>query len=121
MGFALIFLALPLAELVVLAGVEARIGLGWTLGLIVLTGLAGALLVRRQGLAVWADARRSVAAGVFPGRQLAHGALLLVGGTLLLTPGFITDALGLTLMVPVIRELVRLRLQVFFRNRPAVR
>jgi UPF0716 protein FxsA len=109
MTLPIIFVTVSVVELLVLAAVGDRIGLGPTLVIILLTGILGASLVRSQGFGVLARARNQMGQGVFPGRELAHGALVLIGGALLLTPGFLTDALGFALMVPTFRELVRRR------------
>lgn len=121
MALPVLFLAIPLAELVVLAAVENRFGLATTIGLIVLTGLLGAYLVRRQGLALLGQVRAELQRGAFPGQELGHGALLLLGGALLLTPGFLTDAVGLALMAPSFRELVRLRVRWYLDGRAVIR
>ena len=103
----LAFLVVPVVELLLFIWVQDRIGLGWTLLGIVITAIIGAALVRRQGMAVWSRFQSELVEGGMPARQLAHGAMVLVGGALLLTPGFLTDAIGLALMVPAIREFVR--------------
>lgn len=101
------FLLVPVLELVLFIYVQNRIGLGLMLIGILATAAAGAFLVRMQGLAVWMRVRSDLAAGLVPGRQLAHGAMVLVGGALLLTPGFLTDAVGFLLMIPFVREGLR--------------
>ena len=116
----LLFIAIPVAELYVLATVEGRIGLGATLGAIVVTAVLGAFMLRRQGLAKMSAVRSQVSSGQFPGRDLAHGGILLFAGGLLLTPGFITDAVGFALLVPAIREVIRLRLAQYFRDRTRI-
>ena len=105
--FGVVFLTVPILELVLFIWLQGRIGLGWTLLGIVLTAIIGASLVRQQGIAVWKRFQSELSAGGMPARQLAHGAMVLVGGALLLTPGFLTDAVGFALMVPLIREAVR--------------
>ncbi len=100
----LAFFLVPAAELGLFAVVWSRIGLGWALLAVAATALIGAALVRRQGLAVWEKMREDLAAGGTPARHLAHGVLLLVGGALLLTPGFLTDGAGFALMIPPVRE-----------------
>ncbi|MDF1597750.1 MAG: FxsA family protein [Acidimicrobiia bacterium] len=116
----LAFIVVPVAELYVLMSVEGRIGLAATLGAILLTAIVGAGLLRRQGMATMSAIRRQTATGQFPGRDLAHGGILLFAGGLLLTPGFITDAVGFALLVPAIREVVRLRLAQYFRERTII-
>ncbi len=101
------FIAVPIAELAIFVSVSDRIGLLWTIIVVVVTAVIGASLVRRQGLAVAARFKQELSTGGFPGRQLAHGAMVLVGGALLLTPGFLTDAVGFSLMIPIVRERIR--------------
>lgn len=117
MSLPFIFVTVSVVELLVLAAVEDRIGLGPTLAIILITGVVGASLVRSQGFSVFTRARLQMSQGTFPGRELAHGALVLIGGALLLTPGFLTDALGFALMVPAFREVVRVRGTRFLRRR----
>ena len=116
----LLFIVVPIAELYVLMAVEDRIGLGTTLLAILITAVVGASMLRRQGTATMAAIRRQTSVGQFPGKDLAHGGILLVAGGLLLTPGFITDAVGFALLVPAIREIVRLRLAQYFRERTVI-
>lgn len=105
----LLFVGLPVAELAILVAVGDRIGLAWTLGLIALTGVVGARVAYQQGRAVWVAFRDRLNSGQMPGAELAHGAMVLVGAAFLLTPGFLTDTVGFLLMVPWIRELIRVR------------
>ena len=105
--FGLAFLVVPVLELLLFIWIQDRIGLGPTLLGIVVTAIVGATLVRRQGLAVLRRFQNELEAGGMPAKQLAHGAMVLVGGALLLTPGYLTDAVGFSLMVPGVREVVR--------------
>lgn len=105
----LLFVMLPLTELLLLGVVGNAIGFGWTALLVILTGIVGARLVARQGRLVWREIVLRLEAGQMPGVELAHGAMLLVGGAFLVTPGILTDAFGLLLMVPWFRELIRVR------------
>lgn len=114
------FLLVPVLELVLFIYVQNRIGLGLMLIGILATAAAGAFLVRMQGLAVWMRVRSDLAAGLVPGRQLAHGAMVLVGGALLLTPGFLTDAVGFLLMIPFVREGLRRLGNRFWQRRVIV-
>ena len=105
-----IFLALlgvPLIEIAVFIEVGQNIGLGATLALIVATAMAGAALLRHQGLATLARARETVARGEVPLQEVLDGVCLLVSGALLLTPGFFTDAAGGLLLVPLVRHLIQ--------------
>ncbi len=111
------FLTIPILELVLFIYVEGKVGLARLLLGIVATALLGAFLVRRQGLTVLSQVRSEVATGEMPARALVHGALVLVGGALLLTPGFLTDAVGFSLMVPSVREGIRRLGTRFFQRR----
>lgn len=105
----LIFLALvvvPLIEIALFIEVGGWLGLWPTLAIVVLTALAGATLLRAQGLATVGDIRGRIDRGEDPSGPLAHGALILAAGLVLLTPGFFTDAIGLALLVPAVRTVV---------------
>jgi UPF0716 protein FxsA len=98
-----IFLIVPLIEIALFIQVGGLIGLWPTLLLVVATAVAGSWLVRRQGLRVLADLRRSLDTLGDPAAPLAHGAAILLAGVLLLTPGFFTDTVGFLLLVPAVR------------------
>jgi UPF0716 protein FxsA len=112
-----LFVALPLVEMALLIWAGSRIGVVPTLGIVLLTGIAGASLVKRQGLSVWYAAQDRLAQGALPTRELVHGAMLLVAGAFLLTPGFITDMTGFALLVPTVREWLRRRFGERLSNR----
>ncbi len=97
----------PIVEIGVFIEIGGLIGLWPTLAIVVITAVAGTALLRAQGLATLARARQSLARGEFPARQVFDGACLLVAGALLLTPGFVTDGIGLALFLPPVRELLR--------------
>ena len=107
----LLFTIIPIAEITLLIRLGGVIGLGPTLGLVVATGAAGAWLARREGLKSWLSVQGELAAGKMPGEEMVHALLILVAGIVLLTPGVLTDAVGLALLVrPVRRGLIaRLR------------
>lgn len=102
----LLFLIVPLIEIALFIQVGGFIGLWWTLGIVILTAALGTFLVRSQGLAVMAQLRGSFESLNDPTEPLAHGAMVLFSGALLLTPGFFTDAVGFALMVPGIRSML---------------
>ena len=97
------FLAVPLIEIALFIQVGGWIGLWPTLAIVIATAVLGTYLVRSQGRAALADLRRSFATLDDPATPLAHGAMILVAGALLLTPGFFTDAVGLALLTPPVR------------------
>lgn len=112
-----LFTLVPLAELGLLVWVGSRIG-GWsTVGLVLLTGIAGAFLVRHAGRQVMGDWQRSLAEGTTPKDGVSRGALLLVGGALLLTPGVLTDVLGVLMLVPGPRDLMAKGLKSHMKRR----
>ncbi len=106
----LVFLALlvvPTVEIAVIIGVGRVIG-GWpTVLLLVVESLFGAWLVRREGSRTWAGLRDALRSGQMPSRELADAALVLIGGTLLLTPGFVTDLVGFAIVIPLTRPVAR--------------
>lgn len=103
MPFLLIFILVPLLELVVLFKVGAQIGILWTLLLILATAVVGVTLLRQQGMEVLMRAGQKMHEGSLPAKELAEGFMLAVAGAMLLTPGFLTDALGFSLLVPAVR------------------
>ena len=92
---------MPLIEIYVLIQVGQVIGPWWTILLLILDSLFGTWLIRREGGRAWQALRVALESGRMPARELADGALILVGGTLMLTPGFVTDAFGILLILPV--------------------
>ncbi|MFQ6017843.1 MAG: FxsA family protein [Kiloniellaceae bacterium] len=99
-----VFIGVPLIEIAVFIEIGDLIGLWPTLGLVVLTALLGTWQLKAQGLATLARARAQVNRGALPTRALFDGACLLLAGALLLTPGFVTDAAGLLLFAPPLRD-----------------
>lgn len=102
-----LFLIVPVVDLAVLVAVGDRIGLGTTIAVIVLTAVVGSWLAKREGLAAWRRVQGSMTTGGLPGDDLIDGLIILVSGTLLLTPGFITDVVGLLGLLPPSRAVVR--------------
>ena len=108
--FRLVFLftVMPIVELALMIEVGSQIGLGYTLAICVLTGVVGAWLARTQGASVIRRMQATVQQGGLPAREIMDGVLILVAGVVLLTPGFVTDAIGLFLLLPPTRALVRM-------------
>jgi UPF0716 protein FxsA len=100
----ILFLVVPFVEIYLLVEIGARIGAPWTIFLVVLTAIAGAWLVRIQGLATWRRFQASLARNELPATALAEGLCLLIAGALLLTPGFFTDAAGFACLIPQLRR-----------------
>lgn len=103
----LAFVLLPLAEIYLISLVGHVFGLPLTLGALLLISVLGAAVVKREGLRTWRALRAALASGQLPARPLADGALVLIGGALLLTPGFLTDAVGALLVFPGSRSVAR--------------
>ena len=99
----LILLIVPIIEIALFIEVGGLIGTWPTIAIVVLTAVVGTFMLRRQGLAALGAVQSRLAAGENPGRLLADGAMILVAGALLLTPGFFTDAVGFALLVPAVR------------------
>jgi UPF0716 protein FxsA len=103
----LLFIVVPIAELYVILQVGQAIGVVPTLILLLADAILGSLLLKHEGRSAWRRFNEALAARRFPGREVADGALIIVGGTLLLTPGFITDIFGLFLLLPPTRAVAR--------------
>ncbi len=103
MRLLLVFLAVPVIEIALFIQVGGWIGLWPTLGLVILAAVAGIAIIRNQGLKALDRLRASVEADRDPSGPIANGAMILIAGILLLTPGFLTDALGLLLLLPPVR------------------
>ncbi|MEJ7831427.1 MAG: FxsA family protein [Nocardioides sp.] len=101
------FIVVPLVEIYVLIQVGQVIGPWWTILLLVADSILGSWLIKREGSRAWRALRAALDSGRMPGAELADGALILVGGTLMLTPGFVTDGLGILLILPFTRPVFR--------------
>jgi len=102
-----LFLGVPLLEIYVLIQVGQVIGPWWTILLLVLDSILGTWLIKREGSRAWRALRQALETGRMPGKELADGALILIGGTLMLSPGFVTDAFGILLILPLTRPAAR--------------
>ena len=103
----LLFTAVPLLELMILIELGRTMGLSATIGIVLLTGAIGAWAARAQGFYVLGRIQSELNTGQLPAEQLVDGAMVLVGGVLLITPGLLTDSVGFALMVPVVRRVIR--------------
>lgn len=101
------FVAVPLVEIAVLVQVGQVIGAWWTIALLVVASIVGGWLVKHEGGRAWRALQEALQRGRMPARELADGALILIGGTLMLTPGFVSDVLGLFFVLPFTRPLAR--------------
>jgi len=103
----MLFIIVPIVELYVLIEIGRKIGTWSTIGIIILTGILGAYLVKRQGFLILRKIQNDLNEGVLPGDSLIQGAIILAGGILLITPGFITDTIGFIFLIPAGRRLVK--------------
>ncbi len=102
-----LFVGVPLLEIYVLIQIGEVIGAWWTILLLILSSVIGTWLVRREGGRAWEALTTALQTGRMPHRELADGGLILIGGTLMLTPGFVSDAVGMLLILPVTRPVAR--------------
>jgi UPF0716 protein FxsA len=101
-----LIIGIPLIEIYLFIQVGGSIGVWPTIGVVILTAVIGTALLRQQGLATLARAQADLDRQQFPVRELFNGVCLLIGGLLLLTPGFLTDALGFALLIPPLRAIL---------------
>jgi UPF0716 protein FxsA len=113
----LLFVGVPLLELFILFQVGQWVGLWPTIGLVVVTGMAGAALARLEGLRIIWKVRGELAKGKLPGGALLDGLAILIGGALLLTPGILTDLVGFSFLLPPSRKVLLGRIQKNFEAR----
>jgi UPF0716 protein FxsA len=116
----LLFIVVPLVELFVIIEVGQWIGVWPTIALLFLDSILGAMLLRAQGRAVWRRFNEALAARRVPHREVFDGAMVIFGGALLLTPGFVTDIFGLLLLIPPSRAVIRRFLSRIFVGRVAL-
>jgi len=106
----ILFIVMPIAEIAVLIQVGGAIG-GWTtIGIVILTAVIGTAMLRQQGIATLNKAQQRMQSGEMPAQQMLEGLLLLIGGELLLTPGFITDFFGFCTLIPISRRFLAAKL-----------
>jgi len=109
----LLFLAVPLAEILVIVEVAQKTGIIETIGLLLIVSILGAWLVKSEGMGVIRKIQFQLVQGQIPSKELLDGGLILIAGVMMLTPGFITDALGLLLLFPLTRPIIR---RLFFKR-----
>jgi len=104
---AVAFVVVPLVEIWAILQVGQLVGPWWTIVLLVLDSMVGAWLIKREGGRAWAALREALQHGRMPAREIADGALILIGGTLMLSPGFVLDIAGIVLILPFTRPVAR--------------
>lgn len=102
-----LFIVVPIVELYVIIQIGSLIGVWPTIALLLADAMLGSLLLRHQGRGAWRRFNAALAERRFPGREVADGLLIAIGGTLLLTPGFVTDIVGAIFLIPPTRAIVR--------------
>jgi UPF0716 protein FxsA len=115
-----LFIVMPIVEIYVIIQVGQAIGALWTIALLIADSLIGARLLRWQGRTAWLRFQEAIAAGRMPHNEVIDGVMIVVGGTLLLAPGFITDIFGLLLLLPPTRATIRRVVARSIRRRGAV-
>jgi UPF0716 protein FxsA len=113
----IIFMLVPIVEMWILIEVGGWIGALPTIALVVLTATLGLSLLKRQGLSTLMSARRKMDEGSIPASELVSGVMIAVGGALLLTPGFVTDAIGFALLIPQTRQWLLFKLIDRYRDK----
>lgn len=114
------FVVVPLVEIWVILQVGQLVGPWWTIVLLVLDSLLGAWLIKREGGRAWSALRTALQQGRMPAREIADGALILIGGTLMLSPGFVLDIAGILLILPFTRPVARRLLTTVVERRLVV-
>jgi len=112
-----LFIITPLVELAILIQVGKWIGAWETVGLVIITGILGAVLTQMEGLRIWGALQTELMQGKMPTKKVMDGVLILVGGLLLLTPGIITDVIGFTLILPLTHLIYRNWLKNKFKGK----
>jgi UPF0716 protein FxsA len=113
----LLFILIPIVELAVIIQVGSLIGVWWTIALLIADSILGSLLLRHQGRVSWRRFQATISEGRVPARETIDGAMVIFGGALLLTPGFITDIFGLVFLLPPTRAVLRRLLVARFAHR----
>jgi len=113
----LLFIIIPVIELYILIEIGEKIGVWLTIGVIVLTGALGAYLVKSQGFYILKKIQIDLKEGILPGDSLVQALIILVGGVLLITPGFFTDIIGFICLIPVGRLVIKNYLLKWLKNK----
>jgi UPF0716 protein FxsA len=114
------FLVVPIVEIYVLIQVGQVIGAWWTVLLLIADSIIGSWLLKREGMRAWRALQDALGEGRMPARELADAALIVFGGALMITPGFVSDVFGLVAILPVTRPLARRALTAFVARRVTV-
>ena len=113
----LIFIFIPIIEIVIFITVGSNIGILNTIAIILLTAMVGIYMIRKQGLSLLFNAQRNMSQGIFPTQEIKGGIFLLVSGLLLITPGFFTDCFGFAMFLKPVQDFVSQYASNYFRSR----
>ena len=113
----LLFIFIPIIEIVIFIAVGSNIGILNTIAIILLTAIVGIFFVKRQGLNLLFNAQRNMTQGIFPTQEIKGGIFLLVSGLLLITPGFFTDCIGFAMFLRPVQDFVSRQASKYFRSR----
>ena len=113
----LIFIFIPIIEIVIFITVGSNIGILNTIAIIFLTAIIGIFFVKRQGLSLLFNAQRNMSQGIFPTQEIKGGIFLLISGLLLITPGFFTDCIGFAMFLRPIQDFVSQQAGNYFKSR----
>ena len=113
----LIFIFIPIIEIVIFITVGSNIGILNTIAIILLTAIVGIFFVKRQGLSLLFNAQRNMSQGIFPKQEIKGGIFLLISGLLLITPGFFTDCIGFAMFLRPIQNFVSQQASNYFKSR----
>lgn len=116
----LLFITIPILELCIFLMLGSKIGIPTTLAIIVLTAFLGAWLTKSEGLKTLTKYQNAVSQGRLPHEEVMDGLMILVAGAVLLTPGFLTDAIGFSLLIPTVRDFVKGIAKAYLSNRVSV-
>ena len=113
----LLFIFIPIIEIVIFIAVGSNIGILNTIAIILLTAIVGIFFVKRKGLNLLFNAQRNMTQGIFPTQEIKGGIFLLISGLLLITPGFFTDCLGFAMFLKPVQDFVSRQASNYFRSR----
>ena len=113
----LLFIFIPIIEIVIFIAVGSNIGILNTIAIILLTAIVGIFFVKRQGLNLLFNAQRNMTQGIFPTQEIKGGIFLLISGLLLITPGFFTDCLGFAMFLKPVQDFVSRQASNYFKSR----
>jgi len=112
-----LFIFIPIIEIIIFITVGSSIGIINTIAIILITALAGIILVRKQGIHLLFNAQRNLSQGVMPTEEIKGGIFLLISGLLLITPGFFTDCIGFTIFLKPVQNFIELKARDYFQSR----